>query len=129
LLLNKNDEDYPDVAVVVTEVENLKRNLLLFTQVKDLEIPTILVINMADRMALKGIEFNIPLLEQELKTKIALISSRKKTGINELKVLLENYKNLPHNYLNSNYISNKETTNIDFQLLNNNDITKILIYE
>src|SRR5690606_12093759 len=27
LLLNKNDADFPDVAVVVTEVENLKRNL------------------------------------------------------------------------------------------------------
>ena len=39
LLLNKNDRDYPDVAVVVTDIENLKRNLLLFTQIKDLEIP------------------------------------------------------------------------------------------
>jgi len=94
LLLNKNDEDFPDVAVVVTEVENLKRNLLLFTQIKDLEIPTILVINMADRMQLKGIELDIPLLEKELKTKIALISSRKKTGIAELKSLIQNYQNL-----------------------------------
>ena len=94
LLLNKNDEDFPDVAVVVTEVENLKRNLLLFTQIKDLEIPTILVINMADRMQLKGIELDIPLLEKELKTKIALISSRKKTGITELKSLIQNYQNL-----------------------------------
>src|SRR5690606_23209358 len=40
LLLNRNDKDFPDVAVVVTDVENLKRNLLLFTQIKDLEIPT-----------------------------------------------------------------------------------------
>ena len=94
LLLNKNDEDFPDVAVVVTEVENLKRNLLLFTQIKDLEIPTILVINMADRMQLKGIELDIPLLEKELKTKIALISSRKKTGIDGLKSLILNYQNL-----------------------------------
>jgi ferrous iron transport protein B len=94
LLLNKNDVDFPDVAVVVTEVENLKRNLLLFTQIKDLEIPTILVINMADRMALKGIEFDIPTLEKELKTKIALVSSRKKTGIKELKELLLNYDQL-----------------------------------
>ena len=31
LLLNKNDKDYPDVAVVVSDIENLKRNLLLFT--------------------------------------------------------------------------------------------------
>ena len=94
LLLNKNDEDFPDVAVVVTEVENLKRNLLLFTQIKDLEIPTILVINMADRMALKGIELDISILEKELKTKIALISSRKKIGIDHLKDLILNYKNL-----------------------------------
>ena len=92
LLLNKNDEDFPDVAVVVTEVENLKRNLLLFTQIKDLEIPTILVINMADRMKLKGIELDIPVLEKELKTKIALISSRKKIGIDYLKDLILNYE-------------------------------------
>ncbi len=91
LLLNKNDEDFPDVAVVVTEVENLKRNLLLFTQIKDLEIPTILVINMADRMEFKGIELDIPVLEKELKTKIALISSRKKIGIDHLKDLILNY--------------------------------------
>jgi len=81
LLLNKKDKDYPDVAVVISDVENLKRNLLLFTQIKDLAIPTILVINMSDRMKLKGIELDIPFLEQELKTKIALVSSRKKLGI------------------------------------------------
>lgn len=94
LLLNKNDEDFPDVAVVVTEVENLKRNLLLFTQIKDLEIPTILVINMADRMELKGIELDIQALEKELKTKIALISSRKNIGIDYLKELILNYDTL-----------------------------------
>ncbi|WP_396151462.1 ferrous iron transport protein B [Flavobacterium sp.] len=92
LLLNKNDKDYPDVAVVVSEVENLKRNLLLFTQIKDLEIPTILVVNMADQMALKGISLDIPKLEEALKTKIALISSRKATGIEELKELIVNYE-------------------------------------
>ena len=94
LLLNKNDEDFPDVAVVVTEVENLKRNLLLFTQIKDLEIPTILVINMADRMKLKGIELDIESLEKELKTKIALVSSRKNQGIDNLKNLILNYTEL-----------------------------------
>jgi len=95
LLMNKNDKDFPDVAVVVSEVENLKRNLLLFTQIKDLEIPTILVINMSDRMDAKGISLDIPFLEAQLKTKIALVSSRKKTGITELKKLIINYKELP----------------------------------
>lgn len=94
LLLNKKDKDYPDVAIVVTEVENLKRNLLLFTQIKDLEIPTILVINMVDQMELKGISLDIPKLEEALKTKIALISSRKATGIDELKELIVNYESL-----------------------------------
>ena len=90
LLLNKNDKLYPDVALVVTDVENLKRNLLLFTQIKDLEIPTLLIINMSDRMQQKGIELNIPLLETELKTKIALISSRKNIGIEKIKELILN---------------------------------------
>ena len=86
LLLNKNDKDYPDVAVVISDIENLKRNLLLFTQIKDLEIPTLLVINMSDRMKSKGISLDIPLLEEKLKTKIALISTREKKGIELLKV-------------------------------------------
>jgi ferrous iron transport protein B len=94
LLLNKNDKDFPDVAVVVSDVENLKRNLLLFTQIKDLEIPAILVINMADRMRYKGISLDIPHLEAELNTKIALVSTRKKNGIDELKELISNYKDL-----------------------------------
>ncbi len=94
LLMNKNDPNFPDVAVVVTDVENLKRNLLLFTQIKDLQIPTILAINMADRMEYKGISLDIPHLEKELKTKIALISSRKGFGIDKLKTLILEYEEL-----------------------------------
>ena len=94
LLLNKNDKDFPDVAVVVTDVENLKRNLLLFTQIKDLNIPAILVINMSDRMKRRGISLDIETLEQELKTKIALISTRKNVGIDKLKELINDYRSL-----------------------------------
>ncbi|RYZ87702.1 MAG: ferrous iron transport protein B, partial [Proteobacteria bacterium] len=94
LLLNRNDKLFPDVAVVITDVENLKRNLLLFTQIKDLEIPTILVINMADRMDYKGISLDIPYLEERLNTKIALVSRRKNKGIDELKNLIVSYKTL-----------------------------------
>tara|TARA_R110000751_G_scaffold93232_3_gene182118 strand:+ start:604 stop:2796 length:2193 start_codon:yes stop_codon:yes gene_type:complete len=95
LLLNKNDKDHPDIAIVVSDVENLKRNLLLFTQIKDLKIPTILVINMADRMVRKGITIDIELLEQKLNSKIALVSTRKETGIDRLRNLIADYKLLP----------------------------------
>ena len=94
LLLNKKDKDYPDVAVVIADIENLKRNLLLFTQIKDLGIPTILAINMADRMKRKAISLNIKELEEKLGTKIVLLSSRKKIGIETLKSLISNYNSL-----------------------------------
>ena len=94
LLLNKNDKDFPDLAVVISDVEHLKRNLLLFTQIKDLEIPAILVINMADRMSYKGISLNLEHLEKQLKTKIALVSTRKNQGIDHLKHLISKYKDL-----------------------------------
>ena len=94
VLLNKKDPNFPDVIAVITDVENLKRNLLLFTQIKDLELPTVLVINMVDRMNPKGISLDIPYLEAQLQTKIVLVSSRKGTGIAELKSVLANYQNL-----------------------------------
>ena len=94
LLLNRNDKDFPDVAVVISDVENLKRNLLLFTQIKDLRIPVILVINMADRMRRKGISLDVELLEKKLDTRIALVSMRKNSGIDKIKELIADYKNL-----------------------------------
>jgi ferrous iron transport protein B len=94
LLLNKSDKDYPDVAVVISDVENLKRNLLLFSQIKDLGIPTILVINMADRMERKGISLDVDLLEEHLKSQVVLVSARKNSGIDELKKAIINYRHI-----------------------------------
>ena len=90
-LIDSSSVDFPDVAVVVADIHNLKRNLLLFTQVKDLQIPTILVINMVDQMSRKGIDIDVEQLEKQLKTKVILTSVRKNTGINELQKTLVNY--------------------------------------
>ncbi|MBT5288810.1 MAG: ferrous iron transport protein B [Flavobacterium sp.] len=79
-LLNSKSEKTPDVIVVVADIENLKRNLLLFSQIKDLEIPTVLAINMADQMKRKGITVDIKLLEKELGNEVVLISVRKDSG-------------------------------------------------
>ena len=46
-LIDQKNPDFPDVIVVVADIENLKRNLLLYSQIKDLQIPTVLAINMA----------------------------------------------------------------------------------
>ena len=95
LLLNRNNKDFPDVAVVVTDVENLKRNLLLFTQIKDLEIPTLLVVNMSDQMKRKGISIDLEQLQADLGTQVILTSMRHQDGVVALKEALVNYRQLP----------------------------------
>lgn len=48
VLKNKNHPDHPDALIVVVDASNLERNLLLFTQVYDLQIPVMLILNMSD---------------------------------------------------------------------------------
>mgnify|MGYP006425472081 FL=1 len=84
-LLKKDIKESPDVILVVADVENLKRNLLLFSQIKDLEIPTVLAINMVDQMNRKGITIDLSLLKKQLNTEVVLISARKNEGINDVK--------------------------------------------
>jgi len=84
-LLNKDISASPDVILVVADIENLKRNLLLFSQIKDLEIPTVLAINMVDQMTKKGITIDLSILKKELNTEVVLISARKNEGIQDVK--------------------------------------------
>lgn len=84
-LLKKDIKESPDVILVVADVENLKRNLLLFSQIKDLEIPTVLAINMVDQMSRKGISIDLTILKEELNTEVVLISARKNQGIEAVK--------------------------------------------
>lgn len=95
VLTKGNESTTPQVVVVVAEVGHLKQNLLLFTQVKDLGLPTLLVINMADQMERKGISIDVTALEKELHTKIILTSTRKGTGIEALKEAIAAYEQLP----------------------------------
>jgi len=122
-------ENKPELVIVVAEAENLKRNLLLFTQVKDLGFSTILVINMSDRMQLKGISIDIESLEKQLQTKIILTSTRKNTGIIELKTAIENYDRLNKNPLFSKEVSNykkwlENTYTIELQQAQNTEEQK-----
>lgn len=113
ILLKKNEVS-PDAALIVSDIENLKHNLLLFTQVKDLGIPLYLVINMCDVMEKKGITLDIGNLEKGLKTKIFLVSTRNSSGIDNLlneipKILDSDISTLVDN----NYIDSKTLQKIN----------------
>ena len=79
LLLNKNDPDFPDIAVVVTDVENLKRNLLLFTNQRFAN-PNSIGYKYVDQMQRKGIKIDLDKLEEKLNTSVVLISTRDNSG-------------------------------------------------
>lgn len=114
-IVDVDNSDFPDVIVVVAEVENLKRNLLLFTQVKDLGFPTVLALNMVDQMEKKGISIDVPALEKALDTKIVLLSARKKQGIADLKQAILNYTD----YSKNSIFDLKQIDNSYFGLLEN----------
>jgi len=93
-LMTAHRDDKPDMIVVVADIENLKRNLLLFSQIQDLEIPTVIALNMADQLERKGISIDIPVLEKELNTKVVLMSARNNEGVDDLKEIIAHYQSL-----------------------------------
>jgi ferrous iron transport protein B len=88
LLRNKSETNFPDVVVFIADASNLKRNLLLFTQVCDLGCPAIIALNMMDVAERRGIIYDTGILEQQLGVPVVPINARKKLGIDTLKQVL-----------------------------------------
>jgi ferrous iron transport protein B len=95
VLAEKETELTPDLVVVILDATNLKRNLLLYTQVADLKIPVIIALNMIDLAKKGGLSIDIDLLAKKLGVPIVPISARKLEGIAELKPLFPSLINLP----------------------------------
>ncbi|MDX2245804.1 MAG: ferrous iron transport protein B [Bacteroidia bacterium] len=98
LLSNPSNPDFPDKVIVVVDSTNLERNLLLFTQIYDLHIPCILVLNMIDMAAKNGIAINNQKLSEAFgNTPVVSVNARKGEGIAELKKHLADFKvPVPH---------------------------------
>lgn len=90
VLADKNNSSHPDVIVLVTDASNLKRNMLLYSQVADLGIPMILALNMIDLSAKQGIEIDADKLAQKLGVQVVTISARNNVGIDKLKTAVAN---------------------------------------
>ncbi|MCS6822563.1 MAG: ferrous iron transport protein B [Microscillaceae bacterium] len=125
VLLNPYSTDKPDAVIVVADASNLKRNLLLFTQVHDLGIPTLLVLNMLDIAQEKGIYIDTDKLAQALDTQVVSVNARTGEGIDSLKRTLHQWvKEKPQNrneitpIINSYFLAPEVVKNIKqkFQL-------------
>lgn len=76
---------YPDLTIIVADASNLKRNLLLCSQIIDLHRPCILALNMMDLVRENKIEIDIDLLSSKLGIEVISINARDNEGIKELK--------------------------------------------
>ncbi len=78
-------DERPDAIINIVDGTNLERNLYLSEQVKDLGVPMVIAINMADSLRARGEEIDLKKLEKNLGVKCSLISAVK----NELGDLME----------------------------------------
>ena len=85
VLLDHHSPSTPDKVIVIVDVTNLKRGLLLLTQIIDVGLPTVLVLNMMDLAAKAGISYDFTLLSKNLGVPVIPINARKGVGIDELK--------------------------------------------
>ncbi len=80
-----DDSSKLDAVIVVVDASNLKRSLLLTTQVLDLKLPTVVVINMIDEAEKQGIFIDKEALKNDLGVEVLFANSRKKEGIGAIK--------------------------------------------
>lgn len=92
VLLNTASKDYPDMAIVIADASNLKRNLLLCTQIMDLNIPVIIVLTMMDIAKTKGIQIDLGTLQRHMGVPVVAVNPRRNKGIDELKRTIEEAK-------------------------------------
>lgn len=85
LLCDGHNELHPDLTILVADGTNLKRNLFLASQIIDLKIPVILVVNMLDIVRFKKIEIDFKGLEKRLGIPVIPYNGRNQEGLKELK--------------------------------------------
>ena len=105
-LLDKKEEI--DVVVIVLDATSLKRNLLLATQIIDLKIKTVLVLNMIDEANSQGIIIDILGLQNTLGIDVVCLNSRKQEGFDNLKKAILNAR------ISSSVFYNISTFNTEF---------------
>lgn len=109
VLLNNAAESHPDLILSVVDVSNLHRNLFLASQVHDLGIPMVLVLNMID--LLEGEVIRTEELEKAFNCPVISISAKDGKGMDSLKKLLLHStqpEDNPHINLDDKWITDPE---------------------
>ncbi|MES2790199.1 MAG: ferrous iron transport protein B [Planctomycetota bacterium] len=84
LLGTQADIGQPHAVVCIVDASNLERNFYLLSQVLDIGLPTVLVMNMWDVAEERGQKIDVAGLESRLGIPIVKCSAHKKTGVSEI---------------------------------------------
>ena len=102
-LCDEENLDYPDAIIVVVDASNLERNLLFFSQVYDLQIPTVLLLNMTDLAKKQNKKINIEQLALIFpEATIVEAIARVKSGKNAVLSAISNLKERKGHVFNEN---------------------------
>lgn len=85
ILTDINNPDHPDSVVYVADASNLKRSLLLCSQIIDSGNRVVLALNMLDIALKHGIEINTSRLSEHLGIPVVSINARKNIGLDNMK--------------------------------------------
>ncbi|MCE9596945.1 MAG: ferrous iron transport protein B [Spirochaetia bacterium] len=75
----------PNLIVCVLDATNLKRNLLIFTQIIELDIPVVIALTMTDLLDREGIKLNLESLTRGLGVPVVCVSARDPATLEHLK--------------------------------------------
>lgn len=86
----------PRAVIQVADAKNLRRALILATQLAELEVPFLLDLNMADEAAARGLHINLERLTQILGVAVVATVAPKREGIDQLLAALDSPSSSPH---------------------------------
>ena len=86
VLNDKGNKDYPDLIMAVIDASRIENNLFLFTQLYDLDIPIVLVLNMWDIAKKQGINIDLVAL-QKCFPDVTIITTNARVGIGKNRII------------------------------------------
>lgn len=92
IITDPSNSAYPDLVVYIADVNNLERHLLLATQLLDLEIPMVMVLNMVDIAEAQDQSIETTILANELEIPIVTMSGKTGYQLDSLKKQIKRFK-------------------------------------
>ncbi len=83
-----------DLAIVVADASNLRRNLLYVSQIIDLKIPVVVALTMVDLAKKRGIKIDVDCLSREMQVPVVVVNARTGKGIEQLKSTVAQMMNI-----------------------------------